>query len=87
MGNIPTVRHLRELRGQYFPEIIFLSETKNGRKYLENVVGHLGYHDLHIVEPTRKSGGLALMWRETVEVKILQSNKRMIDALVRWEDK
>lgn len=54
---------------------------------MENVVGHLGYHDLHIVEPTRKSGGLALMWRETVEVKILQSNKRMIDALVRWEDK
>ena len=54
---------------------------------MENVVGHLGYHDLHIVEPTRKSGGLALMCRETEEVKILQSNKRMIDALVRWDDK
>lgn len=71
----------------YFPEIIFLSETKKKRDYLENVVGHLGYHDLHTVEPVGRSGGLALMWKNTVEVTILQSKKRLIDAQVRWEDK
>ena len=71
VANTPTVRHLQEIRGQYFSEIIFLSETKNKKIYLENVVGHLGYHDLDTMEPVGKSGGLALMWREMVEVRIL----------------
>ncbi|KAG7559476.1 Ribonuclease H-like superfamily [Arabidopsis thaliana x Arabidopsis arenosa] len=38
-------------------------------------------------EPVGKSGGLALMWKESVKIKILQSDKRMIDALVSWQDK
>jgi len=78
--NTPTVRYLRELRGQYFSEFIFPCETKNKRSYLENVVGHLGYFDLHIVDPIGKSGGLPLMWKESVNIRILESNKRMIDA-------
>ena len=57
------------------------------RSYLENVVGHLGYFDLHTVEPVGKSGGLALMWKESVNIWILESNKRMIDVLVGWQDK
>ncbi|XP_019095662.1 PREDICTED: uncharacterized protein LOC104763574 [Camelina sativa] len=81
------VRHLREICGQYFPEVIFLCETKNKRSYLENVVGHLGYHDLHTVEPLGKSGGLALMWKEEVHIKVLHSDKRTIDVQVKWQDK
>ena len=87
MGNTPTVRHLREIRGQYFPEVIFLCETKKKRDYLENIVGHLGYFDLHTVEPQGRSGGLALLWKDSVSIKIIQSDKRMIDALVTWQDK
>ncbi|KAG7583713.1 Reverse transcriptase domain [Arabidopsis suecica] len=87
VGNTPTVRHLREIRGQYFPEITFLCETKNKRSYLENVVGHLGYFDLHTVDPVGKSGGLALMWKDSVQVRVLQSDKRMIDSLIVWQDK
>ena len=83
----PTVQHLREIHGQYFPEIIFLSETKNGKKYLENVVGHLGYHDLHTVEPIGKSGDMALMWKDSLTVKILQSDRRLIDAQITLEGK
>lgn len=87
VGNTPTVRHLREIRGLYFPEVIFLCETKNRRSYLENVVGHLGYYDLHTVEPVGKSNGLALIWKESVNIRIIESNKRMIDALVKWQNK
>lgn len=83
----PTVQHLREIHGQYFPEIIFLSETKKGKKYLENVVGHLGYHDLHTVEPIGRSGGMALMWKDSLTVKILQSDRRLIDAQITLEGK
>ncbi|XP_010490159.1 PREDICTED: uncharacterized protein LOC104767890 [Camelina sativa] len=84
---IGAIRHLREIRGRYFPEITFLCETKNKRDYLENVLHHLGYFDIRTVEPVGKSGGLALMWRESVSVKVLQADNRMIDALINWQEK
>lgn len=39
------------------------------------------------MEPEGKSGRLALMWRETVSIKILQADKRIIDTQIRWKDK
>ncbi|CAA7029125.1 unnamed protein product [Microthlaspi erraticum] len=87
VGNTPTVRHLREVHGRYFPEVTFLCETKNRRKYMEGIVEQLGYFDLHTVEPIGKSGGLALMWKDSVSVKIIHSDNRIIDTIVKWEDK
>ena len=45
LGNTPTVRHLQGIHGQYSPEIIFLSETKSRRFYMESIVEMLGFHD------------------------------------------
>lgn len=87
VGNTLTVRHLRDIYGQYIPEVVFLSETKNKRDYLENVCGHLGYHDLWTVEPEGIGGGLALLWKEEVQVKILSSSSRWIDTHIVWKDK
>lgn len=81
-GYTPTVRHLREIRGQYFPEVTFLWETKNKRNYMEKVMAHLGYFDLSTVEPIGKSGGLALMWKETIQMKILYIDRRMTDTQI-----
>ncbi|KAG7572302.1 Endonuclease/exonuclease/phosphatase superfamily [Arabidopsis suecica] len=39
------------------------------------------------VEPRGKSGGLALLWKDSVQVKVLQSDKRMIDTQIKWQDK
>ena len=73
VGNTPTVRHLQEILGQYFPEIIFLSETKKKRWYIEGLVEKLGFHDVLTVEPRGRSGGLAVLWKSSCSVKILQA--------------
>lgn len=85
-GNTPTVRHLQEIQGLYLPEIIFLSETKNKRWYLEDLVVKLGYCDLRTVEPMGRSGGLAVMWKESVKMEVLLANRRMMDFKVKWKD-
>ncbi|KAG2270598.1 hypothetical protein Bca52824_065153 [Brassica carinata] len=87
LGNTPTVRHLHGVLGQYSPEILFLSETKNRRIYIEGLVEKFGYHDLKIVEPLGRSGGLAVMWKESFRMEILQANRRVIDMRVKWQDK
>ena len=68
LGNTPTVRHLQGIPGQFPPEILFLSETKNKRSYLESLVEVLGYHNLQTVEPIGIGGGLAVMWTESCKV-------------------
>ena len=87
VGNTPTVRHLQEIQGQYLPEIIFLSETKNKRRYMESVAEKLGFHDLYTVEPIGRSGGLAVLWRDSCKIAIQQANRRLIDMKVEWQDK
>ena len=85
--NTPTVRHLHGVLGQYSPEILFLSETKNRRRYIEGLVEKFGYHDLKTVEPLGRSGGLAVMWKESCRMEILQANRRVIDMRVKWQYK
>lgn len=41
-------------------------------------MAHLGYYNMHTVNPIGNSGGLALMCTKSVTVKILQSDKRII---------
>lgn len=50
-----------------FLKVIFLCETKNRRRYLENIMRHLGCYDLYTVEPIGIGGGLALMWKEEIK--------------------
>lgn len=57
----------------YSPDIIFLSETKNRRWYMEEIMVKLGFHDLRTVEPIGRSGGLAVLWKEACKVEILQA--------------
>ena len=46
LGNTLTVRQLQEIHWVYSPDIIFLSETKNRRRYMEDVLVKLGFNDL-----------------------------------------
>lgn len=84
--NTPTVRHLQGINGQYCPEIIFLSETKSRRNYMESIVEKMGFNDLLVVDAIGKSGGLAVMWKDSCKVEVLQANKRVIDLKVEWHD-
>lgn len=87
VGNTLTVRHLRDIYGQYIPEVVFLNETKNGRDYLENLCSNMRYFNLWTVDPVGIGGGLALLWKEEVKVFVLSSNSRMIDTQITWKGK
>lgn len=82
-GNTETVQHLRELRRKFFPDILFLMETKQKKAYVTGLKVTLGYDNLFTVEPAGLSGGLALMWKNCLDIDILSSNKRVIDLKVK----
>lgn len=83
-GSVETVRHLRGLRRKYFPDFVCLMETKQKYEYVLGLKKILGYDHLVTVEPVGLSGGLAVMWKDSFQVEVLSSDKRIIDLKVKF---
>lgn len=71
------------------PNFIFLCEIICKKEKVEYVKNKLGFEGSVTVESQDQSGGLALLWRNMSEVKVLSYNKNHIDVMVtikEWEE-
>ena len=64
IGNDLIVRRLTEMCQKHCPGLVFLSETKNGRRLLQNIQADLGFDHMFTVEPLGLSRGLALFFMD-----------------------
>lgn len=64
------------------PTFIFLCETMAGKGKMEWVRIQLGFEGLFVVEAQGRSGGLALLWKESDQVNITGFSQNHIDAEV-----
>ncbi|KAK8507800.1 hypothetical protein V6N11_045982 [Hibiscus sabdariffa] len=62
LGNKQTVGALKNASFKFHPSIIFLSETKRKRGYLEKIKRKLKYDNSFYVDLIGRAGGLALWW-------------------------
>lgn len=83
LGGTLTVPILKEMRREHFPDFLFLLETKNSRNHVLKVQQWMGYDKSHIVDPVGLSGGLALFWKSSYEVQVINSDQRIIDCKVK----
>lgn len=81
-----TIQRLREMRQHHFPEILFLMETKNCRNVVVDLQVWLGYDRIHVENPRGLSGGLAILWKKSINIEFKFSDKNMIDCLVQFGD-
>ncbi|TYJ27776.1 hypothetical protein E1A91_A07G212200v1, partial [Gossypium mustelinum] len=84
--NPATVRELKQLLTANVPDIIFLCETKihsNGFHRIRTICRMEG---CLAVDSEGKSGGLALLWKEGVNVSVQNYSKFHIDSLVSMDD-
>ena len=78
----PTVRSLKALARKEGPEVFFIAEIKAKSLKIDKLKNSMGFSDYFCVESVGKSGGLALFWKDGVELEVIFSNKYSIVALV-----
>ena len=82
VGSPLTIPQLREVNNLSSPNMIFLCETKNKKKYLEKVKNMLRFDECAVAEAMNKAGGMALLWKEEVTVKEVLMSAFTIEAHV-----
>ncbi|KAK1650817.1 hypothetical protein QYE76_068622 [Lolium multiflorum] len=87
LGNQPAVQGLLELQKAEDPDILFLSETKLDRERMKRIKVLLGMPNMEAKDCEGRSGGLALLWKKDVIVKVNPGTSRYhIDAEVTGAD-
>ncbi|KAK8580403.1 hypothetical protein V6N12_070680 [Hibiscus sabdariffa] len=77
-----SAKALRNAGVKFKPSIIFLSETKKKKRYLENIKMKMKMDNSFYVEPIGLAGGLALWWSNEVNMRVLNSGKNFIDTKI-----
>ncbi|KAK3211771.1 hypothetical protein Dsin_016477 [Dipteronia sinensis] len=86
LGNPRAFAALGRLLKKHSPDIVFLSEMKTKESRANNIKMLLGFSGGFHVDCVRKSGGLILPWKDSVEVMILSCSSGHIDARVKLDD-
>jgi hypothetical protein len=80
LGLEAAVGEVRDLIRSYNPAVVFLCETKQKKKVMDRLQGSLGFRHGVCVEGKGNGGGLALWWRDGVEVAVRPWCQYFIDA-------
>ena len=67
---------------KHSPQFVFLMETKAKDKFLKNLCHKLDLKNLFIVPCNNTDGGLALYWKESLNLKVQSSSLSYINAVV-----
>jgi exonuclease III len=70
VGNDPAIRGLLELQKREDPDVLFLSETKATKDMIEWLKWKLGMPNMIVKDCVGRSGGLALFWKNGVDVRL-----------------
>ncbi|KAG7578550.1 Zinc knuckle CX2CX4HX4C [Arabidopsis thaliana x Arabidopsis arenosa] len=87
LRNLFTVRRLRDIHHDIFPDVMFLMETKNKDDYISKTFSWMGYTNLFTIPPQGLSGGLALFSKGDVLLDILDSSPNFIDTKISFRGK
>jgi exonuclease III len=83
LGNPRAVRDLHQLVKEKRPNLVFLMETKLHNKNVDLIRIKLKFDHMFMVDSVGKSGGLMLLWNDTIEVAIQNYSRRHINAQIK----
>ncbi|XP_043724222.1 uncharacterized protein LOC122671183 [Telopea speciosissima] len=80
LGRPSTIRALNNLLKAENPEILFIMETKSKEAVIDKVRRRGNFQNYITVDPVGASGGLALLWKENVNLSVIVADTNFIDV-------
>ena len=74
-GATLTGRHLKFLCNKYKPPLVFLSEIRAHVLKVDRLRRRLGYDYAEYIDPVNTGGGLALWWKDNIEIQVIAKEK------------
>lgn len=76
------------MKKEFSPGIIFLMETKNPDEFVIKKTEQLQYENKFLVSPVgHGAGGLILLWKQEINLQILNASTNCIDTCIIYEGK
>ena len=82
LGNLRTRRELVEIIRVKDPAVVFLAKTLTDDARLEFVQSSIGFYHRWVIPRVRRSGGLVLYWKASINLTVEGSNRYYIDAVI-----
>lgn len=82
LGNSRTVRVLGDLLRSRKPNFVFFSETIAMSNKVEEIRVKYGFSSSFVVDRIGRSGGLAIMWKRSVDYHVVGSSSNYIDVWI-----
>ena len=82
VGSPLTVPQLREVIRLHSPSLVFLSETKKKKNFLNSVKQWIKFDNVFVVDPVGLAGGLAMLWKQELKVKKVLFTSFTIELLI-----
>lgn len=82
LGPALTVQKLGDITWSHDPSIVFLSETKQSNYRVSQIQRNLGFHHGETFDPIGSAGGLAIWWKQDVDINFLDCTANLLDAII-----
>ena len=84
LGNLRIEKELGEIVWAKDPFVVFIAKTLADEARLDMIQANLDFENKWVVPKVRHGGGLALFWRSSMDLMVMDSSNYYIDA---WIDK
>ena len=85
LGNLWTVTELEVVIRAKDPSILFIAETWADEAKLKEIKQKIELDNLFIVERNNRGGGLAIFWRNSVDLQVDSCSPNHIDSIINKE--
>ncbi|KAH7841573.1 hypothetical protein Vadar_031697 [Vaccinium darrowii] len=86
LGGALTANQLKELCQLHSPQLIFLSETKNQLCRIDFIRRFVGMDFCLVVDPIGIAGGLAVLWKRSINVCLIRSCSFFIEVEIKDDE-
>ncbi|KAK2414457.1 hypothetical protein QL285_037046 [Trifolium repens] len=80
------IPNLRTIAQGNQPDILFLSETLSKTATMERIRVNLKFNSCLSVDVEGRSGGLSVMWRDTIQCRVLNYSRNFINLIVKEKE-